>query len=224
MTKFATLIFAVFLAFLTEPSPLSAASFDCSRASTDIEHAICNNPELSRLDEQLADHYFSLNEADRYTSAAREQHRNWLRSERTADPENLREQLSTLQFFHTLNFCAARKNPSFYPCITQISDLLETCIAAGDHTTFIMNQCGSALISAYRSVVDSEAQYLRERLTYDPETVDLFNEAQASWDAFILQDCRWQYSEYRDGTIRGIIYSGCMIKHFEVRLGLLADW
>lgn len=224
MTKFATLIFSVFLTFVTTPTVLSAASFDCSRASTDIEHAICNNPELSRLDEQLADHYFSLNETDRYTVAAREQHGNWLRSERTADPENLRQQLSTLQFFHTLNFCAARKNPSFDACITQISNLLETCISTGDHTTFIMNQCGAALISAYRSVVGIEAQYLRQRLANDPETVGQFNEAQASWEAFIFQDCRWQYSEYRDGTLRGIIYGSCIIKHLEQRLGVLADW
>lgn len=30
-----------------------AASFDCSRASTKVEHLICDNPELSRLDDEM---------------------------------------------------------------------------------------------------------------------------------------------------------------------------
>lgn len=34
-----------------------AASFDCSMAGTSIENAICSNPELSNLDEQLASSY-----------------------------------------------------------------------------------------------------------------------------------------------------------------------
>ena len=32
-------------------------SFDCRRAQTAVEHAICNDPELSRLDGQLAKAY-----------------------------------------------------------------------------------------------------------------------------------------------------------------------
>jgi uncharacterized protein len=37
--------------------PVHAASFDCSKASTLIENAICTNPELSRQDELLARAY-----------------------------------------------------------------------------------------------------------------------------------------------------------------------
>lgn len=39
--------------------PVHAASFDCSKASTLIENAICTNPELSRQDEVLARAYQS---------------------------------------------------------------------------------------------------------------------------------------------------------------------
>jgi len=39
-------------------SPLIyAASFDCSKAGTDVEHLICDNEMLSQLDEQLSDLY-----------------------------------------------------------------------------------------------------------------------------------------------------------------------
>lgn len=34
-------------------SHVSAASFDCSKASSDIEKAICTDQELSNLDDQL---------------------------------------------------------------------------------------------------------------------------------------------------------------------------
>ena len=34
-----------------------AASFDCKKASTEVEQAICADPELSRLDEQLSKAY-----------------------------------------------------------------------------------------------------------------------------------------------------------------------
>lgn len=34
-----------------------AASFDCNKARTPIERSICNNPELSKLDEELASAY-----------------------------------------------------------------------------------------------------------------------------------------------------------------------
>ena len=35
------------------PSIAAAASFDCDRAATETEIAICNDPELSALDELL---------------------------------------------------------------------------------------------------------------------------------------------------------------------------
>lgn len=39
------------------PIAASAASFDCAKASTLVENAICANPELSRRDEALASLY-----------------------------------------------------------------------------------------------------------------------------------------------------------------------
>lgn len=41
-------------------SGVHAASFDCKKASTDIEHAICDDPKLNVLDEQISGHYRHL--------------------------------------------------------------------------------------------------------------------------------------------------------------------
>ncbi len=41
------------------PDPLApAASFDCAKAGTDVEHAICSTRELARLDRHVSDKYF----------------------------------------------------------------------------------------------------------------------------------------------------------------------
>ena len=37
-----------------------AASFDCGKASTPTEHAICDNPQLSHLDDQTSGLYYTL--------------------------------------------------------------------------------------------------------------------------------------------------------------------
>ena len=46
--------------------PTHAASFDCSKATTETEIAICNDPELSALDELLSASLSQL--LDRYSS------------------------------------------------------------------------------------------------------------------------------------------------------------
>ena len=51
-----SIIKIVFGAFLLITS-LSAASFNCQKASTFIENTICNDAELSKLDEELASSY-----------------------------------------------------------------------------------------------------------------------------------------------------------------------
>lgn len=38
-------------------TPANAASFDCAKARTTVEHFICDNDDVSRLDQQLADRY-----------------------------------------------------------------------------------------------------------------------------------------------------------------------
>ncbi|ELJ4857118.1 hypothetical protein RTU34_004277, partial [Escherichia coli] len=48
----------ILLASLLVASPGAfAASFDCQKASTAIEHKICDNERLSKLDEQLSSAY-----------------------------------------------------------------------------------------------------------------------------------------------------------------------
>lgn len=66
-----------FCASLALPLGALAASFDCSKATTQVEKSICSNEELSRLDEALASEYrtATLAESD---SRLRLDQRRWL--------------------------------------------------------------------------------------------------------------------------------------------------
>lgn len=62
------------------PLTIQAASYDCTRAATAAEIAVCDNPGLSRMDEDLAVQYRALlnrlppRQADRL----RDDQRSWL--------------------------------------------------------------------------------------------------------------------------------------------------
>lgn len=68
-------LFSVFLASI----PAAAASFDCSKASTEVEQIICSDKQLSRLDEQMAETYKQAfaNAPDK--GQLKTEQRNWLK-------------------------------------------------------------------------------------------------------------------------------------------------
>ena len=51
--------FLIFAAFVLFAAPAAAASFDCNKASTSVEKAVCADPGLSQLDNELARAYAS---------------------------------------------------------------------------------------------------------------------------------------------------------------------
>lgn len=73
--------FAILLAL---PPPSHAASFDCTKAATSIEKAICSDPVLSRLDDQLADAYRVAQKRAESRIALRNTQSAWLVSRRGA--------------------------------------------------------------------------------------------------------------------------------------------
>lgn len=61
-------------------TPAHGASFDCAKAGTKVEHLICDNPDLSKLDEEMAAKYKgSLNDSDpQQKDALRRAQKLWL--------------------------------------------------------------------------------------------------------------------------------------------------
>jgi uncharacterized protein len=72
---------AISLVLLLIGLPVLAASFDCDKATTATEKAICARPELSLLDEQLATFFFALyvNEEQALQEGHRQVQQDWLK-------------------------------------------------------------------------------------------------------------------------------------------------
>jgi len=66
------------LIFLSHTMPAWSASFDCSKASTEVEIAICNDPELSSLDELMAAIYKLSRKTSKYQNTVLEEQRAWI--------------------------------------------------------------------------------------------------------------------------------------------------
>ncbi|MEQ9691193.1 MAG: hypothetical protein RLO48_15800 [Bauldia litoralis] len=61
MTKPIAIAFATTLAAAALTTGAGhAASFDCAKATTPTEHAICDNPQLSSLDDQTSGKYYTM--------------------------------------------------------------------------------------------------------------------------------------------------------------------
>ncbi|NKN31950.1 DUF3298 domain-containing protein [Marichromatium bheemlicum] len=86
MTHHAT---AALLGIVLLPPLAGAAGFDCDRASTPVEHAICTDTELDALDARLADHYRAA-QAGRPPAereALRQAQRRWLAARNRCGPD-----------------------------------------------------------------------------------------------------------------------------------------
>lgn len=72
----------VLLALLFFPISSYAASFECSKASTSVEKAICADAELSKLDDRLAVSYKKALAAQPDSAELKTHQRNWLKNVR----------------------------------------------------------------------------------------------------------------------------------------------
>jgi uncharacterized protein YecT (DUF1311 family) len=82
MVRIAALVALFLLACLTLRSSAQAASFDCAKAGTATEKAICRDPALSKQDEAVAAAYkaaLTLWPAGNWAAYLRTEQRNWLK-------------------------------------------------------------------------------------------------------------------------------------------------
>ncbi len=64
-------------------STAQAVSFDCQKAKTFIEKAICQNPELSQLDDELSSQYKMAVMDNKNTAVFKKQQATWLKQRDT---------------------------------------------------------------------------------------------------------------------------------------------
>jgi len=98
--------------------------------------------------------------------------------------------------------------------------------------TIEINQCLGNRLEARDKALNAAYGALLKRLdASDPsDGVDYqaikrqLVDAQRAWISFSKNDCDGRYKLYSGGTIRGAVYTGCMIAHTERRTNDLRRW
>lgn len=69
----------VLFGLLVAASSAQAASFDCAKASTKIEKMICDDKELSKLDEELSAEYKAATKGAKQATSVKQAQRKWIK-------------------------------------------------------------------------------------------------------------------------------------------------
>ena len=127
-TNMRTLVTTIVFAFFTHAFPAWSASFDCNKASTDAEIAICNDPELSSLDELIGDIFFNLDKDGRYYTKIVESQRKWIKTGRSLNTFDFKMRAEFLELSSVLNSCSKGEKSRFKTCNSELTVLhLECC-------------------------------------------------------------------------------------------------
>lgn len=102
-------------------SNVYAASFNCSKASSKVEKAICADPELSKLDEDMAAAYKEMLKAHPLPEFIQARQRDWLSLNKYCDAKkfneclkkNYKEQIAKLTFNPSTQIYSSSKKFSF---------------------------------------------------------------------------------------------------------------
>jgi len=105
------------------------------------------------------------------------------------------------------------------PCATQAN-------------TLEINECLAVTLAARDKALNAAYQDLLKRLnpadrfdtTDYPRARKLLLDAQRAWISFRDNDCQGRVVLYETGTIRGAVYTGCLIAHTEQRTRALQNW
>lgn len=178
----------------------AAASFDCKKAASTVEHSVCDDPELNSLDSQLQGAYLGALDRSNHPDKIKEQQRAWLKQrDSCADPG-----------------CLSSAYTNQIQLLSSVSD--EPPVCAGPSTPEV-NEC----MSIYSNRADRELDRyvaavrarLQEEMIDDPErtapkdALADFDAGQAAWVVFRKAECNGIYDWWSEGTIRGAMFESC---------------
>ena len=75
--------------------------------------------------------------------------------------------------------------------------------------TIEINQCAAIELESAQAELDKYLAASFEHNAYDAELVASIKKAQASWQAYMTAHCDSVYTQWRDGSIRGVMALSC---------------
>lgn len=178
-----------------------AASFDCGKAASRIEHLICDDPDLNSFDSQLEGAYRGAIDRSARPEAVKDRQLAWLKQRDACLDAK----------------CMSAAYQRQISSLMAISDPPATCRNAG--STPEVNACQAD----YSRRADRDlARYVavaRKRLSEEARgefsgpsakaALAEFDASQTAWEAFRKAECSAVYTWYSEGTIRGAMYENC---------------
>lgn len=79
-------------------------------------------------------------------------------------------------------------------------------------STLQINQCASIELGAAKAELAKYLDTSFEHNSYDPELIQSIRVAQADWQAYMSSHCDSLYTQWREGTIRGVMAISCKTK------------
>ncbi|WP_061017321.1 lysozyme inhibitor LprI family protein [Vibrio splendidus] len=78
--------------------------------------------------------------------------------------------------------------------------------------TIEINQCAAIELESAQAELDKYLEASFEHNSYDAELVSSVKSAQESWQAYVTAHCDSVYTQWRDGSIRGVMALSCKTK------------
>ncbi len=222
------------------PAILRAASFDCDRAATKVEKAICADPVLSQLDETLAKVYQQALSVSSEPTRLKNEQLHWLREGRNSCSDNV----CLEKAYHDRLDALATKHAAAAGVIGAMSDTKTDHANTGDEITANVtrkSRPGNALPPSLCDDARNEMELgeclagrsegsadklhaVEERIAkrLDPEGRKLFESASAAWRQFVDATCN--YEGHGIGTMMGSLSSTCRIELNTSRVEGLEDY
>ena len=76
-------------------------------------------------------------------------------------------------------------------------------------TTIEINQCAKLELESAQDTLNQYYQASLERYQEDKELVSAIETSQADWQAYLESHCGAVFTQWRDGTIRGVVTLSC---------------
>ncbi|MGS0681430.1 lysozyme inhibitor LprI family protein [Shewanella sp. 125m-7] len=80
------------------------------------------------------------------------------------------------------------------------------------YSTIALNQCAAQTLDAANIELQTYLAKIYQHKSYDPELVSAIKLAQVDWQQYLQSHCDSIYTQWRDGTIRGVMTISCKTK------------
>jgi len=215
MPKFAVLFISATAVFLLSTVPrANATSFNCAKASSPIEHRICDDFELGILDGQLAAAYAGALDRSTHADQLVASQRTWLR---TRDDCPGRACLVAAYEQRIARLAEMSDEPAVCTGATTVE--LNEC--AAEHSRRADKELDRYLAAARKHIAEDTAEARGEASTKDAPA--RFEAAQTAWAAYRKSECGAVYDSWSGGTIRNMMYESCWLTLTKSRSNVIWD-